>query len=797
MEKIDYSLPTAGIKLKNTESSISDTPEKSTEKLNKGVDVSAKARDKITSVFDRSGRPLSLSLEPKPNTTLPITLESGISKTSYDPKWNQANTGWVRLDLKYGDQRVNNAQWGVERAQSWVDTTGYNITESKRVLQDAQSSYTNAQTQLNNFYNTPSTQAALNPGYNAMNDGAAMWTTDSQGQWMITRTPGSTISQLTLDNFNQMTRQWDQYNTEVDRAYRAQVRAEQNQQQEISILGSDQRDLQNARTRMSNEERLRYRYIMWGVDMEKKVSESQKIFGELYGKKYDRNDVINQYNNSFDALGGLMTRIQKWGILTDADYKKEIWMIGNSLSKEEKMIFLGLVGANLVSLTYNQDMAKSGNLGAVKPFESMQALASAFWSGKHVPAGVCSSIHVAVASMAESWGIPAGTMTVSSGGVGHIVTMLDIDGKKVISDYGKIYTAKTMEELMDTYAISNKWAVLKNYITDASGKIIGHVDTPLSTAFRRETLSEMDISNYVQNGVSWAEGVNISLYREQKGIRGQHTLQNGVYMRGSYSEATLIKWVSAKSIKAAIGKEWKDIDLTGGWKWSGIAELNIAQSRLTYGGYQSEHKTNVMQAQAWLRGTKNLWNGSDIYGWVGMRMMWQWSNPWVPDYATLGPLGTGVSAEAGVNALVWANYQVTSDTKISWELWIKSSVWPNVQGLSKKDLNPFWAGYMEKSMRVGVETKVGSDSVVSTTYAVKKWPISEEKTIGIGYSTTDTGVILEKTQVKWTHVFGPMNQDVIRARIEKQFSKDGTLFVDVAKWGIEWKKVTAGAKWTF
>ena len=63
---------------------------------------------------------------------------------------------------------------------------------------------------------------------------------------------------------------------------------------------------------------------------------------------------------------------------------------------------------------------------------------------------------MAVASVAESWGIPAGTMTVSSGGVGHVVAILDIDGKKVISDYGKVYTAKTMEELIDTYAIGNK-----------------------------------------------------------------------------------------------------------------------------------------------------------------------------------------------------------------------------------------------------------------------------------------------------------------------------------------------------
>lgn len=111
------------------------------------------------------------------------------------------------MDLKYGDQQVAYAQDRVERAQSWVDQDGHNIVRSGQNLQNAQNQYTNAQNQSNIFYNTPSTQAALNPGYNAINDGAAMWTLDSNERWMITRTPGSTISQTTLDDFNRVTRQ--------------------------------------------------------------------------------------------------------------------------------------------------------------------------------------------------------------------------------------------------------------------------------------------------------------------------------------------------------------------------------------------------------------------------------------------------------------------------------------------------------------------------------------------------------------------------------------------------------------
>ncbi len=399
--------------------------------------------------------------------------------------------------------------------------------------------------------------------------------------------------------------------------------------------------------------------------------------------------------------------------------------------------------------------------------------------------------------MAESWGIPAGTMTVSTGGVWHVVAILDIDGKKVISDYGKIYTAKTMEELIDTYAIGNKWAVLKNYITDANGKIIGHIDTPLTKAFRRETLSELDISRYIADGWAAQDGVKINLYGDRKGIRGQHTLQNGVYLRWSYTEATLIKWVSAKTIKAAVGKEWKDIDLSSGWKWSSMAELSIAQSRLSYSGVKSEQRANVLQAQAWFRWEKDLGNGSTLYAGAGVRIIWQWSKPGSPDYATLGPLGTGVSAEAGLNTVIWINHQISPDTKISGEYGIQTHKWPNVQWLSKKDLNPLGAGYSESTIKLGVETKIGSDSILSSTYTNKKWPISEEKTVGLGYSTNNIGVNIEKAQIRWTHIFGATSQDIIRARIEGKLSENGTWFLGWEKWWIEWKKVTAWAKWTF
>ena len=88
---------------------------------------------------------------------------------------------------------------------------------------------------------------------------------------------------------------------------------------------------------------------------------------------------------------------------------------------------------------------------------------------------------------------------------------------------------------------------MRNYITNASGKIIGHVDTPLTKAFRREVLSETILSEYISNGKLPEDGVSISLYTDRRSIRGQYTFENGIYIRGKYSEATLIPSIKTQS----------------------------------------------------------------------------------------------------------------------------------------------------------------------------------------------------------------------------------------------------------
>ena len=81
-----------------------------------------------------------------------------------------------------------------------------------------------------------------------------------------------------------------------------------------------------------------------------------------------------------------MNGIQNGKILTEQDFKTSLQVTGAGLSIEEKIIFLGMIGANLNKLTYNWDKAKSGSFSSVKPFESMQALAKAYQTGKEVPA---------------------------------------------------------------------------------------------------------------------------------------------------------------------------------------------------------------------------------------------------------------------------------------------------------------------------------------------------------------------------------------------------------------------------
>ncbi len=299
MEKIDYSLPTEGIKLKATTPSISEISERererSIEKLKQGVEASSQSRSKVVSVFERAGKPLSLSLDTKPSKSLPISIESGVEKVSYDPKWNNADTGGVIPAFTYGDRQVRDAQGEVWDAQDRVDRNWRQVILANQQYIDAQNAYNQAQIDSNNFYNNPENRAALTPGWDALDNWQAQWTYNRNNWWILVATPNSPISQSTLDRFNTVSQSGDQLNYRVDQTYRNQISAQDRQQYIIDGLQENQRYLDYTRNILSTEERNRYRYIAWGIDFDKKVLESMKIFTELYGKKYSKDEIINQY----------------------------------------------------------------------------------------------------------------------------------------------------------------------------------------------------------------------------------------------------------------------------------------------------------------------------------------------------------------------------------------------------------------------------------------------------------------------------------------------------------------------
>ena len=723
---------------------------------------------------------------------------------NYRPKWTQAEAGGVFPDFAYWDRRVGDTRASQERTQRQLNSEVQNLGTIQADFRAWDLEYSTRAMAQNAFYTENS--SIFDAGFNLANNWVAEFVPDANGNTIylqkksgLTTTPEE---ERQLDDyikaFNEKQLQAQKINQQVNSAWNQRSNSDYQKNIQVDYITRVRTWLSDADRRKYDAERVRYRYLMSDVNLEQKVTASQQAFKELYGKEFWKDQVSGYYGNAMDSLGMLMTRIQTRGVITEADYKKEIVAIGKSLSDQEKMIFLGMIWANLNKLTYNWDMAKSWKFSPVKPFESIQSLAKAFQTGEPVPAWVCSSIHVAVASIAESWGTPAGTLSVSNGWIAHVVAVMDIWWKKVISDYGKIYTANTMEELIDTYAIANKWIAVRNYITDASGKIIGHVDTPLTKAFRREVLSETVLSDYISNGKLPEDGVAISLYTDRRSLRGQYTFENGIYLRGKYSEATLISSVKSQTTGVSIWKQWKDLDLGWGWKGDSYIEWSMSRSTLSYNREKNPQTTMIGELQGGFRWEKSLGNGNNIYAGIGTNIIAQGSKPTIGDYATIWPLWTGTSAESGLTAKIGGTWQAALDTKFSGELSGTSHIWPNIQSISNRDLNPFGSGYIDKTIKIWWETRIWS-GVASAKIEHTKWPLSWETTVWVGYSNGSTGASIEQTKIMPTSVFAPSAQNIIRANIEWNITKDGSgkWFAWVEKWGIWGTQAKVWAKWTF
>ena len=795
MEQNEYALSTGDLKRWLSQMSEADYMNKpaltlSPEQITAAISVSTGYRNKVISVFHRAGKPLGSTLKKE----FPVSVETGERTIwSYTPNGKVHQTNEVYNNFKAGGTRVDNTKNYIGYADNNINYYQSSIVANNTKVDFWNNTANEWSNRANNYMQ--SNLQTFQPGWDLLNTWKAKWQVLPTGEYGIVGTGTLTKEeQDTIVKFNFVNSEVNKYWNESNNAYTQKIRYEE-------YVKSDIRNLSYARDyrselgmQLTEAERVRYRYLMQDVDFNKKIQESQKSFGEIFGKKYTQESVQQNYYNAMDSLWGLMNGIQNGKILTEQDFKTSLEVAGAGLSAEEKIIFLGMIGANLNKLTYNWDKAKSGGFSSVKPFESMQALAKAYQTGKEVPAWVCSSIHVAVATIAETWGIPAGTLTVSNKWLGHVVALMDIGWKKVLSDYGKTYSADRVEDLFDSYAKANQGVVLRNYITDSSGKIIGHVETPLTQAFRKEVLSENQMEKVLSGGELSLNGVHTTLYNNARGLKWQYTFNNGIYIGWKYSEAELISWVSAKTLSATVWKKWDDIDLGNGWKWMAFWEIHGAQSGMIFDGNTSTTKTRVLWVQWWLRWEKIYADGSNIYAWVWVRSIWQWSSPTNSDYANIPVVWTGTSAEVGIDIALGGNYQLTNSTRIWWELWVQWNKWINVQSFSTSDLNPFTGDqYTTNSIKLWVEQKVW-DGYVAVSWGVKKSPLSEERTLGIWYAWEDIWARVDSVQIVPTHVFGPTAQNIIRANIEWTLGQwnNGKWFVWLEQ---GWLTGTTGKAW--
>lgn len=128
--------------------------------------------------------------------------------------------------------------------------------------------------------------------------------------------------------FNSAQSEINTYWTTSNNALEQKRRYEEYMQSDVRNL-SQLRDYRSKLgMQLSEDERIRYRYIMQGVDFEKKIQESQNSFKEIFGKNYTQESVRQNYYNAMDSLGGLMNGMQSGKIITEQDFKMSLQLAG-------------------------------------------------------------------------------------------------------------------------------------------------------------------------------------------------------------------------------------------------------------------------------------------------------------------------------------------------------------------------------------------------------------------------------------------------------------------------------------
>lgn len=113
-----------------------------------------------------------------------------------------------------------------------------------------------------------------------------------------------------IDTFNQVNIPYMNLSNLAGRAWDTTQQWADSRDRQFRYVDSARSSMTTAQRSLYNAEKMRYRYVFSGIDVDSKITASAALFTTLYKKEYSVADVRSQYLNSMDTLGMFMTKIQ-------------------------------------------------------------------------------------------------------------------------------------------------------------------------------------------------------------------------------------------------------------------------------------------------------------------------------------------------------------------------------------------------------------------------------------------------------------------------------------------------------
>lgn len=361
------------------------------------------------------------------------------------------------------------------------------------------------------------------------------------------------------------------------------------------------------------------------------TSSPNYMIGQSFLPNQSFYDLRNEYQNLFpwirpDQLTRTIDGVHIWlyGILRNSqprNIQADIVRTFSTSTPEQKLILANTLGNLLGEYTYNVSV----NTG-VQPYitanteDVFGAFQEAIRTGHPVEAGMCVQIHTAIAETLHGIGIPSALVQViktdnGSGWALHAVTMMQIWGQYIITDYGKTYVGWNRDEAIKKYEELNQVSSIKHFITDQSGKIVGIMQTPRGKLLE-ETFSARTLDSFLRDG-KLPDGVTIEAYGSRGeiyfGIEARKHLWD-FYIKGKAGKS-LITWTPDSLTYHSVWV-WMDTEITTGLRvwW----EYNVGTWDMTFDGKKSKYAKNQFQSSSLQASYKILDTGTTkIEAWVG------------------------------------------------------------------------------------------------------------------------------------------------------------------------------------